>query len=505
VLLLLSSGCAVGPDYSRPKVALNGAWSGKADPRLAARAVVDEAWWRTFRDPALDQLVELAARQNLPLQVAGIRIYEARAKLGVAVGQQWPTNPNPIASGVGGGIHEPANDGNAPFNLYFGAYTVGFDASWEIDIWGKYRRGVRAAKAAYFSTVAEYQDAQVSLTAEVARTYILIRTYQVLLGIARENVAVQEDGLRIAESRYHNGATSGLDVDQATYLLENTRATIPGLQLSLTQSENALCTLLSRPTGCTARLLAGSETIPQAPATVAVGVPSELLRRRPDVRSAELAAVAQCDRIGVAKAELFPSLTLDSFLGTRTVTTNGSPSGVSPLLSIFNFGNFFYTFGAAIFWPLLSYPRILNNTRIEDARFQQTLLVYQNAVIKAAQEVEDGITGFVKEQEAVVSSEKAVAAAKDAVQLAVTQYREGAMDFQRVLDSQRALLTSQDDLARNQSAVVTNLVALYKALGGGWEPRRTLPAITDEIRREMQKRTNWGRIFSSQPPKADPR
>jgi NodT family efflux transporter outer membrane factor (OMF) lipoprotein len=496
---LAVAGCLVGPDYKRPEVPLNASWTGKGDQRLATQTAVDAEWWKAFHDPTLDRLVGLAYRENFGLQIAGLRILEARAQLGIAKGYYYPTNNNPIASGGGGGIHGDTGNGG-PLNIYYGQYVIGFDAAWELDFWGKFRRGVRAARANFFATVADYDDALVALTAEIARTYVVIRTFQVLIALARENVAVQEDGQHIAESRFKNGATSGLDVAQATNLLESTRATIPELQIGLQQAENALCTLLARPTGCEQALLSGAEAIPAPPGQVAVSVPAELLRRRPDIRSAELNAVAQCDRIGVAKAQLFPSFSLLGQLGTRTVGIQGAPAAVGQLVGIFNPGTLIYSIGASLFWPILNYPKLLNNVRVEDARFQQALFNYENTVYKAQQEVEDGITGFLKEQEAVVFAQNAVKAAQEAVHLAVVQYKEGAVDYTRVLDAQRALLQSQNLLARARSTVVTNLVALYKALGGGWEQRRDQPVVTDATRSEMQKRTNWGSYFDKPPP-----
>jgi NodT family efflux transporter outer membrane factor (OMF) lipoprotein len=483
----------VGPDYKRPEVAVNASWDGRGGAQLAA-GPIEVAWWKSFQDPMLERWVELAHAQNLPLQIAALKILEARAQLGIAAGYFWPTNPSAIASGGGGGLHSDS------LNLYYGQYQVGFDAAWEIDFWGKFRRGVRAAGAGYLATVADYQDAEVALTAEVARTYIVIRTFEVLIALAQGNVTLQEEGLRIAESRFRNGATSALDVSQQSQLLETTRASIPELQVGLEQAENALCTLLSRPTGCAD--LGGNAAIPAPPVHVTLGVPAELLRRRPDVRSAELTALAQCNRIGVAKADLFPAFNLLGAIGTRTVGVSGAPASLSGLVGLFNPGTLLYSIGASIFWPILNYPKILNNVRVEDARFQQALFNYQQIVIKAAQEVQDGISGFVHEQEATAFSQKAVAAAADAVKLAMVQYREGAVDFTRVLDSQRALVQSQNEVARTQSTTVTNLVALYKALGGGWELSEGRPVVTDATRAEMQKRTNWGSYFKK-PPNVD--
>jgi NodT family efflux transporter outer membrane factor (OMF) lipoprotein len=493
LLLLPAAGCPISPKYVRPEVPLNASWS--ADPRLAAKAAADVAWWHAFHDPALDRLIELAYQQNLPLQIAGLRIIEARAQLGIAIGQQYPTNPGSIGSVSLNGLNSHP-DNAADLDLLAGRYLVGFDALWEVDFWGKYRRGVKSARATWLATVADYDNALVSLTAEVARTYALVRTFQVLIELARQNVAVQEDGQRIAESRFRNGATSELDVAQATNLLESTRASIPALEIDLQQAQNALCTLLGRGTGCAPAIVGGPSAIPVPPGQVEVSVPTELLRRRPDIRGAELRAMAQCDRIGVAKTDLFPKLSLFGSIGTQTVQSSGAPAGVANLLNLFNPGTLIYSIGVNLFWPILAYPQIISNVRVQDARLQELLVDYQQTVLSAAQQVEDGIVGFIKEQDAAAFEKNAVDAAQTAVRVSMVQYREGATDFQRVVDSQRALLQAQNELARTQSAVATNLIALYKALGGGWELRTGQPVVSDKNRVVMQNRTNWGGTFA---------
>lgn len=498
--VLAAAGCPISPQFVKPEVPLNTRWSAGAH---LAKAAINVAWWRAFNDPVLNRLVDIAYKQNLPLQIAGLRILEARAQLGFAIGQQYPSNPGAVGSAALNGLHEHSSSAQ-DLDLVAGRYQVGFDALYEIDLWGKYRRGVKAAKATYLATVADYDASIVALTAEVARTYAIIRTNQVLLAYAKENVAVQEEGQRIAESRFRNGATSELDLAQATNLLESTRATIPELQVGLQQAANALCTLIGRSPGCAAPLLAGPNTIPAVPAQVAVGVPADMMRRRPDIRSAELTALAQCDRIGVAKSDLFPKLTLLGSVGTLTVQSSGAPPSVGSLLSLFNPGALLYSIGASLFWPILSYPKILNNVRVQDARFQEALVNYVDTVLRAAQEVEDGIAGFEHEQEAERFAQNAVTAAQLGVKLALVQYREGASNYTRVLDTQRALLSSQNGFAKTQSQVVVDLIALYKALGGGWEIRTSQPVVTDETREEMQKRTNWGSYFKKTPPPAPP-
>ena len=502
VASLALGGCALGPKYQRPPTPLPDAWSGKADPRVAAQSPVSREWWRAFNDPTLDRLVDLAYRQNLTLEVYGLRIVEARAQLAIAFGRQFPQQQALVAQATGNQASE--NAPNAAFlNRNFADYQVAFDVAWELDIWQKYHKGVKAQGAAYLASVADYDGTLVSLTAEVARTYALIRTFEELIDLSRQNEKVQEEGLRIAESRFRNGVATELDVTQATTLLESTRASIPLYQIDLRQAEDALCTLLGQKVGCEA-LVAGGQGIPIPPAMVALGVPAELLRRRPDIRSAELSAMAQCEQIGIAKADLFPRFTIFGTIGTETSSFGGPQSRFSSLSDFFSVDSLFYIFGGSILWPVLNYGRITGNVRVQDARFQQSLVQYQNTVLRAAQEVEDGLAGFLRSQEAAVSEQKAVTAAQQSVQLALKQYREGAVDFQRVVDTQRSLLQEQITLARTRSSVVTNLIALYKALGGGWELREGQPVVRDATRAEMQQRTNWGGYLSKPPPPAEP-
>jgi outer membrane protein TolC len=279
---------------------------------------------------------------------------------------------------------------------------------------------------------------------------------------------------------------------QAQALLASTRSQIPELQLNLRHAQNALSTLLGQTPGTVQATLAASHGIPAAPAHVAISVPAEMLRRRPDIRAAEFRAIAQCDQIGVAKADLYPKFVLAGTVSTQTSNFGGRLSNNSTLGNLFGPGSLAYTLGGSLLWPLLDYKRILNNVRVQDARFQQALVDYVNTVITAQQEVEDGMTGYLREQDAAVFAQDAVTAAQQAVKIALVQYREGAVDYTRVLDTQRALLDSMNRQTSAQSAAVTNLIALYKALGGGWELRIGNPIVNDVIEDEMRRRTNWG-------------
>jgi NodT family efflux transporter outer membrane factor (OMF) lipoprotein len=489
VSMVLAVGCSVGPSFKTPQVAVADKWRLAADPRVAAGAAADARWWQAFNDPTLSNLVELAYHQNLQLQVAGLRIVESRAQLAVATGQQFPQVQLAFANAAAIGLSK-----NVPsfaiIDRHYAQYAVGFDAAWEIDFWGKYRRGVESETAALLSSVADYYAGIVSLTAEVARTYVVIRTFEVLIAQAEQNAKVQEDALAIANARFKAGATSELDPTQATTLLESTRATIPQLKIGLEQAHNALATLLGQPTGTVEALLTGPKQIPNAPEKVAVGMPAEILRRRPDIRSAELQAAAQCARIGVAKAELYPSFSILGTVGLSASNANGKAK------TLFTADALNYSVGPSISWPFLNYGRLTNGVRVQDARFQELLVNYRDTVLKAAQEVEDGMVGFLNAQEQTTFEQRAVTSAGRAVELSIIQYREGATDYQRVLDAQRSLLQEQNSLAQARSSVVTNLIAVYKALGGGWESRAGQPVVPQQTQAEMQDRTNWGDMLS---------
>lgn len=491
--VLSLTGCAVGPHYKSPPLKVNDHWSAPDSPRISTQSATNSEWWKSFNDPALERLIQLAYSQNLPLQVAGLRIMEARAALGIAVGNQYPQVQQAFAGIRGIGLSQ--NTANKPpdFTRYFAGDQIGFDASWEADFWGKFRKAVKAQQAAYMSSVDDYENALVSLSAEVARTYVIIRTVEELIAQARRNVSIQQESLRIADVRFRNGATSELDVAQARALLESTRASIPQLEISLAQSQNALSTLLGQPPGSLENLLQGPQVIPASPAQVAVSIPADVLRRRPDIRNAELVAMAECERVGVAKADLYPHFALSGTLGL-----NATQSG-SQLYNLFSPASLIFAVGPQLYWDFLSYGRIKNQVRAEDARFQQAIVTYQNSVLQASQEVEDGIVGFLKTLEATSAEQNAVAAAQRSVDLSSAQYRDGAVDYQRVLDAEQTLLQQENNLINLRSSAAANVISLYKALGGGWETSVGHPFVTDTARIEMEKRTNWGNLFSALP------
>ncbi|MGH2745163.1 MAG: efflux transporter outer membrane subunit, partial [Thermoleophilaceae bacterium] len=456
-----------------------------ADTGEAAR------WWRVFGDPALDDLVAFAYRKNPTLEAAGLRVVQAQAGRGVAIGGLWPQRQ--ALSGSYTRSYLSLNTVTPVLNRGFDSFQAGFDAAWEVDLWGRFRRGIEAADADLLAAVADYDDVLVSLVAEVAATYVRIRTIEARLAIARDNVRVQRDSLEIARVRFEAGGTSELDVQQATTLLTDTEATIPELEIQLQQALDALSVLLGLPPSDLTELLGVSTGIPAAPLAVAVGIPADLLRHRPDVRRAERQLAAQSARIGVATSDLLPSIQLAGSVGLSAEDA-----------AKFFQGRSFEAIGGPRFdWPVLNYGRLINNVRVQDAAFEELAALYTDTVLRAQQEVEDSLVGYLRGADQVMFLERSVAAARRAVELSIIQYREGAADYTRVLDTQQAKLQEDDRLLVTRGTVTLSVVALYKALGGGWEIRDGHDFIPEETKAAMRDRTWWGDMLDADEQEAD--
>lgn len=499
LLLFLLAGCTkVGPDFVKPDALVNDTWNEVGELQLTPTENDHAEWWRSFNDPALEKVINDAYNQNLTLQIAGLRILEARAQLGLAIGSAWPQQQQATLDATYSKNSD--NTAGSAFLTDTWNYNTGVSVGWEIDFWGKFRRGIESADAALLASIADYDTVLVTLTADAANAYVVIRTFEERLAIARENVKIQERSLNIADVRFRNGATTELDVQQARTLLLNTQATIPSLEASLRQAENALSTLLGRPPGYVRQIL-GSEsgTIPAPPAEVAVGIPADLLRRRPDVRGAELQAAAQSALIGVAKADFYPSVALLGTLGlAATESSNTTASGKSGIGEWFTADSLTFTGGPAVRWNIFNYGQISNNVRTQDARLQQLLVNYQNVVLQAATEVENASVGFVRTQEQSRFLSESVTAAQRSVELAVIQYRDGAADYTRVLNTQQSLVVQQDQATVTRGDIVRNLIDVYRALGGGWQIRAGRDFVPDATKDEMAERTDWGELLTPQ-------
>jgi NodT family efflux transporter outer membrane factor (OMF) lipoprotein len=347
------------------------------------------------------------------------------------------------------------------------------------------------------ASIAGYDSALVTLTAEVARAYVLIRTFEERILIARANVQIQKRSLEIAEARFEGGIVTELDVQQAKALLNDTEAAISRLKIGLRQTRHGLSILLGIPPGSLKNVLIEAGAIPDAPPEVIVGIPADLLRRRPDIRSSELQAAAQSARIGIAKADLYPQFSLVGSIGLQSSEQGGITSNNANFGDLFDSDSITYFLGPSIQWPILNYGRIKNSVRVQDAQFQQLIVNYENTVLNAYREVEDAMVGFLRSQEQVTYLSNSVNASKRSVDLSLIQYREGVTDYQRVLDTQRFLTQEQDLLTSVNGEVALNLIAMYKALGGGWQIREGKDFVNEETKAEMQERTSWGGMLSS--------
>jgi len=490
VAVLGLGGCTVGPDYVRPEAGVNSSWLESA-PALQDEPAEIREWWTAFDDPVLTRLVHEAYEQNLSLRAAGLRVIQARAARGIAVGEFFPQEQAIQADYSKDQISE--NDRNNPPFDNFQTAGLSFDASWELDFWGKFRRNIHAADAALLASIADYDDVLVTLVAEVGLSYVEIRTFERRIELAKVNVALQRRSLELAESRYRNGKVSQLDVTEARTTLTNTQASVPGLESSLRDAKLSLGVLLGRTPSELEQALAGGSDIPTAPAQVAIGVPADLLRRRPDVRSAERAAAFQSEQVGIATADLFPSISVGGSFGYEASDADNLSLGNN----LFDSGSQVWSIGPALSWPILNYGRIRNNIRVQDAAFQEAAVNYQNTVLQAAAEVESSLYGFLKSREQLAYLTESAESARRSLELSTIQYKEGETDFLRVDIAATNVARQQDSQAAAEGRVAASLIGAYKALGGGWELRLGHEFIPEAMVEEMRGRTNWGNILEA--------
>ena len=452
-------GCLVGPDYVRPEAPLPNetpmpdAWHEATVEDFQQNESPVRVWWHTFEDPKLVELIARAEQANLDLQQAVARIMEARAQVGVATGQQWPQVEATADYSVGAASAAVVPDGTDTAGVLAG----GFAMNWEIDVFGGIRRGIESAEAGFEASIEDYRDVMVALFAEVAASYVDVRAFQLRIAFSQNNVASQRDSLQLTRDRFNAGLTSALDVAQAESNLGETEATIPTLESALEFSLNRLAILLATPPGTLHEELSEAADVPVPPDTIAVGLPAELLRQRPDIRSAERALAAQTAQIGVATADLYPRFSLAGLL-TFDVAGPGDGSGVS------------WSIVPGMRWNIFNAGRVRSQIRVEEARTEQLFLAYEQTVLLALEEVENSLVAYAKEQARKQKLTEAVDASQRAVDLVRTQYLAGLTNFQNVLDSQRTLFRLQDALAESEGFLSQDLVFVYQALGGGWAP-----------------------------------
>jgi NodT family efflux transporter outer membrane factor (OMF) lipoprotein len=466
-------GKSCGPeshDYSVPDE-----WRAAVVEELEDENAPLEMWWTELQDTVLTDLIQRAELANLNLQAAVARVAEARARRGIAKGGFYPDiflggaysyqkvsekGVEGVAGGGGDGDGDGEGDGEAsPVADPFSSWVFGLDLTWELDLFGRVRRTVESATASLQASVEDYRDVLVTLYAETATAYVDVRTFQQRLSFARQNVQAQEESLELTRDRYLAGLTSVLDVAQAEQNLATTRSLIPTLQTGLEASLNRLAVLLAQTPGSLHEELGIARPIPEPTDAVAVGIPADLLRRRPDIRRAERELAAQTARIGVATADLYPSFSIGGSVGMEALDLTDLGSAGTGFFSIFPSFN----------WPIFSAGKIRNRIRVEEARTEQALIFYELTVLEALEEVQDAIVAYAQETARRDRLTEAVDASQRAVDLVRTQYLSGLTNFQNVLDTQRSLFNQQDLLAESEGFVVQNLILLNRSLGGGWQ------------------------------------
>ncbi|SFM42386.1 efflux transporter outer membrane subunit [Thermodesulforhabdus norvegica] len=456
-VVLVFLGCsAVGPDYPGIRPRSPEQWRADTEGKVKQVQEMDEAlleeWWQIFDDPVLSRLESEAIRGNLTIKEAVARIKQARALLGV---ERAGFYPKADASGSYSRQRTSSALGETD------SFNIAIDSAWEIDIFGGTRRAVEAAVAELEAEEAGLEDALVSLTAEIALRYIELRTYENRLRVARDNMKIQEETYELNKSRYEAGLVDELTVQQALYNLEQTRSTIPLLQSSIEKTRNGLAVLLGKEPGEIDRILSSEGQIPAPPVEVAVGIPAEVLRRRPDIRQAERRVAAETAKIGVAKAELYPKLRLIGTIGLESLKAG----------DLFQWASRFWQIGPGVTWRIFDAGEIRQSIKAQTAAQEQAIIQYEATVLAALEEVENALVDFAKEQRRREALIKAVEAARRAERLAQDRYNAGLVDFVTVLDAQRTLRSLEDELVQSTGNVSAYLVKLYKALGGGWSPK----------------------------------
>jgi NodT family efflux transporter outer membrane factor (OMF) lipoprotein len=456
----LHNGFKVGPNYGRPPAPVEQDWIDASDKRLRDDDDNIDQWWTVFNDPVLNGLVETAYRQNLTLREAGFRVLQARAQVGIAVGEFFPQEQAAGGGFSNNGLSVNVANRQATPDRWYGQWENGFGLGWELDFWGRYRRAIEAADADLDASVEGYDDVLVTLLADVGTNYVEYRTLENRLELARASVTLFGTMLEVPKARYEADESNRVAYDLAQANLAQAQALVASLEISQRQSENRLCILL----GMTPRDLEselGKAPIPVAPAEVAIGIPADLLRRRPDVRRAERDAAAQSAAIGIAESEFYPHISLVGTLGWSAEDLN----------TLFAKDSLRGSAGPSFRWNILNYCRLRNNVEYQDALFQELVTSYQQTVLRAGSEVENALVAFLKSQDRAKALNASAAAWRDGTSLLETQYRGQMIDYTPVGYFAQNLLEQQDQAAQAQGDVALALVETYRALGGGWQVR----------------------------------
>lgn len=468
VVVAVFMGCAaVGPDYAPPDTPLPGAWHAQLKNGLISEETDPEQlaqWWTVFNDTHLTRLIRRAAAENLDLKQAEARLREARARRLLTEADQYP------ALDVTGSATRSRSSENTGSGATRTLYATGFDAGWEIDVFGGVRRSVEAAEADFMASREDLRNVMVSLAAEVALNYIELRTFQARLATAQMSINNLEEIYQLTQWRFNAGLTDELDVHRARSSLESTRSRIPSLRTSVEQAKNRLAVLIGAHPGELHKDLENIKPLAAVPLNVAVGIPADMLRQRPDVRRAEQELAAQTARIGVATADLYPKLSLNGSISFNALSSGDLLSSDSRSSS----------FGPRIAWRIFDAGAVRRNIEVQSAKQEQALVAYESTVLSALEETENVLVAYAEEQQRRNSLVEAVRSAQQALELAEFKYQAGLVDFIALLDAQRSLLSYQDELSISDGSVASNLVRLYKTLGGGWTVQTPEQAIDNK-------------------------
>jgi outer membrane protein, multidrug efflux system len=458
-----AGGCVVGPDYHSSPARAPAAWVSPVPSAVTSGTATPSSWWASFNDAELESLIRRAAQTNLDLRMAQSRLQQARAVRGGRAADFWPSVDGSVSyvrekesenQPFFGALPLPAN-----FPFEYSVYQAGFDASWEIDLFGGKRRALEAATADWEGAIEARNDAVVSLLAEVARNYVELRGSQQRLEIARRDLKLQKEALELTRARLQGGVATELDVTRAAALLAGREAAIPPLETSLRAAMYGLAVLLGQQPGELVAELSPPVAVPRVPSEVPIGLPADLLRRRPDVRRAERQLAAETARIGVAKSDWFPKISLTGDAGIESVS----------LSKWFEPGSRFWSIGPSVQWPALDFGRVRAQVQAQTAVQEAALAAYQKAVLVSLQEAENAIVAYAQEQNRHRALADAVSENRRSLEMADSLYKNGRVNFLDVLDARRSLYQSDDELALSDQTVSLDLIALYKALGGGWE------------------------------------
>ncbi|WP_231758445.1 efflux transporter outer membrane subunit [Microbulbifer elongatus] len=486
------TACApLGPDFREPDMTWLSAWQ----PDLYGQTYQDpnaadiSQWWQRLGDPILNNLIALARRENPGLQLAGLSILESRAALGIAVGLKYPQVQR--IDGAGAYVSEYLHGGPDDDHRDYRTGDIAFNLQWEMDFWGRFRRGIESADAAFFASIANQRDGQVLLAAEVATLYYGYKTTLQRIDIAQRNIALQERNVEITRELFASGQQSELDLQQARTQYLASLATIPTLRLTQTLQRNALCALLGRAPGDLPELAGADERLPHIQQIPLGQMPVNLLLRRPDVRAAAWDAAAQSAQIGVAMSDLYPAISLFGTLGWAGTSLKGLPD-VSTLAA-----------GPALTWNIFNYGRLKNNVRVQDARLQQQLEIFRATVLEAAREIDDAASRIAQTDARQGILDESLEAAQRSLEIASRRYQEGYSDFQRVLDAQAAVFAQSDLVVINRGDHVAAIIELYRSLGGGWRDATVDDLIPADTRYQMLERTDWGELLEEPLPAID--